>query len=105
MIKCDLIQKQAEPSNVHLVDLVLPLQRGRVAENFCKRQRTIPLGERGCPVQFRVRISIEILSEIQVMPPTWRYDRTDGTKRLERFPGRNIQLRRRVNKKTASGKP
>ena len=59
MIEYDLVQKEANPLNMYLIDLVAPQRRCEVAENFCERQRSIPPYERPRSIEPRVGIGAQ----------------------------------------------
>src|SRR4030095_9189672 len=99
MIEYDLVQKEADALNVNLIDLVCPQRRCPVAKNFCERQRSIPPYERRRPIEPRVGIGVQILLQIEIMPPTWRYNRKNRAELLKLFLRRNVESRGRMDDK------
>ena len=74
MIEGDLVKKEADPLNMNLIDLSFPKRRRQVAERFFERKRSIPSYKRWCSIEFRIGIGGQIVLQIQIMPPTGRYN-------------------------------
>ena len=64
MIEYDLVQKEADPLNMNLIDLACP--------------------KRGC------QVTKNLLPQIEIMPPTWRYNRNNRAELLKLFLRRNV---------------
>src|SRR6516225_5051052 len=104
MIEYDLVKKEADPLNLNLIDFVFPQGRRQAVEKFCKRQRSIPPYERRRPIEPRIRIDAHILPQIEIMPPTRRYNRNNQAQLLKLFLRRKIKSRGRMDDKTTVDK-
>src|SRR6516165_5362779 len=100
MIEYDLVKKEADPLNLNLIDFVFPQGRRQTVEKFCKRQRSIPPYERRRPIEPRIRIGAQIFLQIEIMPPTRRYNRNNRAQLLKFYLSRKIYSSGRMDNKT-----